>query len=194
MNYLNQLSLIANAGSLAELPEDTGAEVAFMGRSNAGKSSLFNTLAGEKLARTSKTPGRTQRLFVFETALGHRVVDLPGYGFAKVPMAIREKLATLIEDYLYGRRSLVGIVLIMDIRHPLREQDKAVLTIAKGRGLPVHLVLSKADKLKRGAMSQQLLSVKKIMVDEQVTIQTFSSLTKMGLDELEGQLNSWFER
>ena len=134
----------------------------------------------KKLARTSKTPGRTQRLFVFDAGDNRRVVDLPGYGYAKAPVSVREQLAALIEDYLYGRRSLAGIVLIMDIRHPLKDQDKIVLNIARGRGLPVHLVLSKSDKLKRGAMSQQLMMVKK-QSEEGVTVQTFSAFSRFYL-------------
>lgn len=184
-----------SAPTLAHCPADTGAEVAFAGRSNAGKSSAINTLTRQKaLARTSKTPGRTQLINFF--AVGdeaHRIVDLPGYGFAKVPETVKLKWQRHLSEYLHGRRSLQGIVLLMDIRHPLTEFDQQMLAWADDSDMPVHILLTKADKLKRGAAKSELLRIRRALHEweDLVTVQLFSSHTKTGIDELEQRLNHW---
>lgn len=186
---------ITSAPTLAHCPADIGAEVAFAGRSNAGKSSAINTLTRQKaLARTSKTPGRTQLINLF--AVGddaHRIVDLPGYGFAKVPEAVKLKWQQHLSEYLHARQSLRGIVLMMDIRHSLTEFDQQMLAWADDAQMPVHILLTKADKLKRGAAKNELLSVRRALHEweDMVTVQLFSSHTKSGIDELEKRLNQW---
>ena len=184
-----------SAPTLALCPADSGAEVAFAGRSNAGKSSAINTLTRQKaLARTSKTPGRTQLINLF--AIGddaHRLVDLPGYGFAKVPEAVKRKWQQHLSEYLRGRRSLKGIVLLMDIRHPLTEFDRQMLAWADEAQMPVHILLTKADKLKYGAAKNELLNVQRALQagHNTVTVQLFSSHTRSGIEALEQCLNSW---
>ena len=188
-------SFIMSAPTLGHCPADTGAEVAFAGRSNAGKSSAINTLTRQKaLARTSKTPGRTQLINLF--AVGdndHRIVDLPGYGYAKVPEEVKRKWQHHLSEYLHGRLSLRGIVLMMDIRHPLTEFDQQMLAWADETDMPVHILLTKADKLKRGAAKNELLRVRRALQEweDMVTVQLFSSHTKSGIDELEKRLNQW---
>lgn len=186
---------ITSAPTLAHCPADTGAEVAFAGRSNAGKSSAINTLTRQKaLARTSKTPGRTQLINLFAVNDdAHRIVDLPGYGFAKVPEAVKRKWQQHLSEYLHGRQSLKGIVLLMDIRHALTEFDQQMLAWADEARMPVHILLTKADKLKRGAAKNELLNVRRALHEweDMVTVQLFSSHTKSGIDELEQCLNRW---
>lgn len=186
---------ITSAPTLAHCPADTGAEVAFAGRSNAGKSSAINTLTRQKsLARTSKTPGRTQLINLFAiNDEEHRLVDLPGYGFAKVPEAVKRKWQHHLSEYLQGRRSLRGIVLLMDIRHSLTEFDQQMLAWADQANMPVHILLTKADKLKRGAAKNELLSVRRALQEwkDMVSVQLFSAHTKTGIDDLERRLNDW---
>lgn len=178
-----------------QLPKEAEIEVAFAGRSNAGKSSALNTLTNQKsLARTSKTPGRTQLINYFALPNNHAyLVDLPGYGYANVPTAIRSHWEKLLGDYLLTREALCGIVLIMDIRHPLKALDLQMLDCCRARGLPVHILLSKADKLKHGAQKKQLLYVEQELAGfpSPVTIQTFSSLKKAGVQALTHRLNQW---
>ncbi len=182
---------LKSAPTLRECPPDIGAEVAFAGRSNAGKSSAINTLTDNgKLARTSKTPGRTQLLNFFTLDEQHRLVDLPGYGFAKVPIAVKEEWQAHLEAYLSGRMSLRGLVLLMDIRHPLQPFDKLMLDWGKRAQMPVHVLLTKADKLKFGATRTALLEVRKA-IGSDATVQLFSSLDRSGLDELRAQLDRW---
>lgn len=186
-----------SAPSLAQCPAETGSEVAFAGRSNAGKSSAINTLThNSKLARTSKTPGRTQMINFF--TLGNtqqRLVDLPGYGYAKVPLATKQQWQTHLADYLYQRKSLKGLVLLMDIRHPLQEYDQLMLNWAQKAQMPVHLLLTKSDKLNRGAAKTTLLKVRTQLKNSglgaNITSQTFSSLNKEGITELEQVLSHW---
>lgn len=184
-----------SAAKLSQCPTDIIREVAFAGRSNAGKSSALNCLTGQKkLARTSKTPGRTQLLNFFrlgESKLA--LVDLPGYGFAKVPLALKNEWQKELETYLNRRQALCGLVLLMDIRHPLKEFDNAMLDWAKEAGMPIHLMLTKSDKLKRGPAQSTLLKVKKAVKDlgSLVTVQNFSSQNGEGLDELQRTLNRW---
>lgn len=185
-----------SAPSVAECPPDSGAEVAFAGRSNAGKSSAINSLTGNnKLARTSKTPGRTQLINFFDLDAGRRLVDLPGYGYAKVPRAIKERWQKHLLEYLEKRQSLRGLVLLMDIRHPLQEYDTKMLNWAIQVEMPVHILLTKADKLKAGQRNSTLLKLRHHLqeagVDDLVSAQAFSSLKKQGLDELVVRLNGW---
>ena len=186
-----------SAPSLKQCPEDSGCEVAFAGRSNAGKSSAINTLTRNKsLARTSKTPGRTQMINYFTLAEGKRLVDLPGYGYAKVPIAMKAQWDRHLAEYLQQRKSLGGLILLMDIRHPLQDYDRQMLNWAAQAGLPVHILLTKSDKLKRSPAQSTLLKVDSFLREMDpgvtlLTVQTFSSLKKQGLPELEAQLNRW---
>lgn len=187
-------SYLISAHTLRQLPEDIGAEAAFAGRSNAGKSSALNTICDQQgLARTSKTPGRTQQLVVFPLDEGHRLIDLPGYGYAKVPQDLREYWRGLIDGYLRSRESLKGIVLIMDVRHPLREFDQQMLTYAAASGRAVHCLLSKSDKLSRNEAASTLLKVRKDIVElvPGATAQLFSSLKKTGVDEARKVISGW---
>ncbi|MDO5091764.1 MAG: ribosome biogenesis GTP-binding protein YihA/YsxC [Cardiobacteriaceae bacterium] len=183
----------ANSGK--QLPADAECEVAFAGRSNAGKSSALNTLTRQKsLARVSKTPGRTQLINYFSLPeAGHYLVDLPGYGYAAVPPDIRAHWEKLLGNYLMTREVLRGVVLMMDIRHPLKELDITMLDCCAARGLPVHILLTKADKLKKGAQQQQLHAVSRELADfpSPVTVQTFSSLKNQGIDTLCHRLDQW---
>ncbi|MCW8195526.1 YihA family ribosome biogenesis GTP-binding protein [Proteobacteria bacterium 005FR1] len=185
-----------SAPSLAQCPPDEGAEVAFAGRSNAGKSSAINALTGNsKLARTSKTPGRTQLINFFELGEERRLVDLPGYGYAKVPLETKQRWQRHLSEYLEKRESLRGLVLLMDIRHPLQEYDTNLLNWAVQAEMPVHILLTKADKLKSGQRKNTLLQVRQHMreaeVDDLVSVQTFSSLKKEGLAEFVVVLEGW---
>ena len=188
---------ITSAPSLKQCPDDIGCEVAFAGRSNAGKSSAINTLTRNKnLARTSKTPGRTQMINFFQLGEAQRLVDLPGYGYAKVPVAMKAQWDRHMAEYLQARKSLGGLILLMDIRHPLQDYDRQILNWAAQAGLPVHILLTKSDKLKRGPAQSTLLKVESFLREMDpgitlLTVQTFSSLKKLGLPELEAQLNHW---
>ncbi len=187
---------LKSAPTLRECPPDRGAEVAFAGRSNAGKSSAINTLTGNsKLARTSKTPGRTQLLNFFSLDDERRLVDLPGYGFAKVPLAVKNEWQQHLEAYLSARQSLRGLVLLMDIRHPLQAFDKLLLDWATRSAMPVHVLLTKADKLTYGAGKTTLLQVRKALgatsAEPHVTVQLFSSHDGQGLEALRKQLDGW---
>ncbi len=190
----NQATFLLSAPSMAELPSDTGIEVAFIGRSNAGKSSAMNTITGIKgLARTSKTPGRTQTMNLFVLDENRRLVDLPGYGYAKVPLAVKQRWQRVLHDYLERRVSLAGLVLVMDIRHPLKETDQQYIEWATIAEVPVHILLTKADKLSRGAALDTLQQVQNALqrYGELVTLQLFSSHDRTGLEEAIVQLNNW---
>lgn len=191
----NQATFMLSAPSMAELPADVGVEVAFIGRSNAGKSSAMNTITGIKgLARTSKTPGRTQTMNLFSLDATRRLVDLPGYGYAKVPLAIKQRWQKVLHDYLERRASLAGLVLVMDIRHPLKETDQQYIEWATLAKVPVHILLTKADKLSHGAAVSTLQQVRNALqrYGELITTQIFSSHDRTGLDDALLQLNSWF--
>ncbi|AUD79877.1 YihA family ribosome biogenesis GTP-binding protein [Kangiella profundi] len=195
MNYLTAKYLLG-AAKLAQLPPDEGIEVAFAGRSNAGKSSALNTLTQQKsLARTSKTPGRTQLINVFTLDEDRRLIDLPGYGYAKVPEAMKLQWQEELSRYLQQRQCLRGLVLLMDIRHFLKDSDQDMLAWAAEVGLPVHCLLSKADKLKQGAKSKAVLQCKKAVKElhPTATVQAFSSLKREGLDQLYKILDGWYE-
>ena len=185
---------LQSASALNNAPSDFGYEVAFAGRSNAGKSSAINALTGNsKLARTSRTPGRTQLINFFAVADQIRLVDLPGYGFAKVPLKVKEEWNKQLERYLQYRRSLKGLILLMDIRHPLKDYDRQMIEWAAVSEMPVHILLTKCDKLKRGPAKTALLGVKKeLKVHERwISVQLFSSHTHEGMDELQRTLNWW---
>ncbi|GAB4175239.1 MAG: ribosome biogenesis GTP-binding protein YihA/YsxC [Wenzhouxiangellaceae bacterium] len=177
----------------SQLPPDEAVEVAIAGRSNSGKSSLINRLCGRKaLARTSRTPGRTQQLVLFGLGSGCRIVDLPGYGYAAVGADLRRHWQALIERYFRERRSLAGLVIVMDIRHPLKDLDLQLIDYARARELPVHLCLSKADKLGHGKRVQTLRAVAQRVGSAGVSVQLFSATTGLGVDELEQCLGHWF--
>lgn len=187
-------AFVKSAARLGDCPPEGGREVAFAGRSNAGKSSAINTLtAQKKLARTSKTPGRTQLINFFMLAEGQYLVDLPGYGYAKVSQAIKADWQQHLQAYLEQREPLRGLVLVMDIRHPLQDFDRSMLAFAAHRRLPVHLLLTKADKLSRGAANNTLQQVRRAMADAgtEVSVQLFSALARSGVDELATRLDSW---
>jgi GTP-binding protein len=184
---------VISAHQLKQLPEDQGIEVAIAGRSNAGKSSAINTFTDQKsLARTSKTPGRTQQIVVFELDENRRIADLPGYGYAKVPAKLKAHWRTVMARYFQTRRCLRGVVLVMDIRHPMREFDQQMLAWCESADIPCHILLTKADKLKRGPAQSTLLKVRRDLPDI-ASIQIFSSLKKTGLDELVDKLSDWYE-
>ncbi|MGK0499782.1 MAG: GTP-binding protein [Oceanicoccus sp.] len=186
---------ITSAPKLAACPPDTGLEVAFAGRSNAGKSSAINTLTENKrMARTSKTPGRTQLINFFGISEQQRLVDLPGYGYAKVPLEVKEKWQRHLEEYLRQRQSLYGLVLLMDSRHPLQDFDRMMLSWAQSSDMPVHILLTKADKLKKGPANTSLLQVRKELTDMPlVSVQLFSALKRTGLDQLQQVLCGWLD-
>lgn len=176
------------------LPPPDGVEVAFAGRSNAGKSSAINTLANHtRLAYVSKTPGRTQLINFFRLQNGAVLVDLPGYGYAEVPEAVRRQWQHLLEDYLTKRPNLVGLVLIMDCRHPLKDRDKAMIGWFAPSGRPIHVLLTKSDKLSRNDGAATLASVRKALAEygDQITVQLFSSLKKTGVEEVERVVGAW---
>lgn len=178
-----------------QAPNDRGREVAFAGRSNAGKSSALNRLTCQKsLARISKTPGRTQHLVFFRIDDERRLVDLPGYGFAKVPDRVKREWAASLEKYLQERQSLQGLILLMDVRHPLTDFDQKMLQWCLHSDMPVHILLTKADKLKRGAAQNTLLSVKRELAELSfVSVQLFSSLKGTGLEEAQAVLDHWLD-
>ncbi len=184
-----------SAPSIRECPPETGAEVAFAGRSNAGKSSAINALTNQKLARTSKTPGRTQLINFFNVGENQRLVDLPGYGYAKVSREQKDKWQRDLSEYLQKRQCLKGLILLMDIRHPLQEFDTTMLDWAIRGNMPVHILLTKADKLSRMQANNSLFAVQKQLkqarLDQLVSIQCFSALKYAGLEELKAKLQSW---
>ena len=197
LNY-QTASFMISAPTLAQCPPDFGTEVAFAGRSNAGKSSSINTLTlNSRLARTSKTPGRTQLInfFGLHNGTDQKLVDLPGYGYAKVPEKVKLEWQHHLSEYLLNRQALRGIVLVMDIRHPLTEFDQMMLEWADKVNKPVHILLTKADKLKKGAAKKALLEVTTALKDweDLVSVQNFSALKKDGIPQLRQKLDQWLE-
>jgi len=193
VNPFRNASYRLSAHELRQLPVDDGIEVAIAGRSNAGKSSAINTLTDQKsLARTSKTPGRTQQIVIFDLDDTRRIADLPGYGFAKVPLRLKEHWRHVMERYFQTRQCLRGVVLVMDIRHPMREFDQQMLTWCEAAGVPCHILLTKADKLKRGPAQSTLLKVRRGL-PAIASAQVFSSSNKTGLGELVDKLSDWYE-
>ena len=195
-NYYRRAQFLTSAGKLSQLPEDQGYEVAFAGRSNAGKSSAINVLTGnQQLARTSKTPGRTQLINYFYLDELRRLVDLPGYGYAKVAKEIKQQWDALLDDYLRSRRSLKGLILLMDCRHPMKEYDVQLIRWCAAAHLPLHILLTKSDKLKKGAASNALQAVK-VQLKElmpEATVQLFSALKKSGTENLILMLDYWLD-
>jgi len=190
---LRRASYLDSIHNLPQLPPDAGIEVAIAGRSNAGKSSLINRICDQKsLARTSRTPGRTRQLVFFQLDPLRHLVDLPGYGYAKVSGDLRRHWQGLIQTYLERRQALAGLVIVMDIRHPLKDTDKELVSWAAATGLPQHLVLTKADKLGRGRQAQALQAVQK-QVSEQISVQCFSATSGQGSDVLLEVLAHWFQ-
>lgn len=197
MNKLyRQASFITSAAKLNQSPPDEGFEVAFAGRSNAGKSSSINALCDQKaLARTSRTPGRTQLLNFFRIDDDRRLVDLPGYGYAAVAESIKHTWQGALADYLEKRECLKGLVLVMDSRHPLKDYDIQMLEWANHIGLPVHVLLTKADKLNRKQSDAALEKVREALREFSIdfSVQTFSSLKRWGIDEAHARLDQWFD-
>ncbi|ADO11370.1 YihA family ribosome biogenesis GTP-binding protein [Pantoea sp. Bo_2] len=194
LNY-HVTHFVMSAPDIRHLPADTGIEVAFAGRSNAGKSSALNTLTNQKgLARTSKTPGRTQLINLFEVKEGKRLVDLPGYGYAEVPEEMKLKWQRALGEYLQKRQALKGLVVLMDIRHPLKDLDRQMIQWSVESGIPVLLLLTKADKLASGARKAQLNVVREAALEfvGDVQVELFSSLKKIGVDKVRQKLDSWF--
>lgn len=194
-NLLNAARYLLSAHNFRQLPPDDGAEVAFAGRSNAGKSSALNALAGHNaLARVSKTPGRTQQLVYFEIKPQKLLVDLPGYGYAKVPQELQAHWQAFIDDYFARREALKGLVVVMDIRHPLKDYDRQMLGYAVRRGLPAYALLTKADKLGRGQQANALREVKKELSSafgDTVGVQAFSAESKQGVEEARAVVTEW---
>jgi GTP-binding protein len=195
MNY-NLTTFFKSAQKISQLPSESKAEVAFAGRSNAGKSSALNAITKIKgLAKTSKTPGRTQLLNYFQVKDDRFLVDLPGYGYAKVSHTVQKNWEKALSDYIEKREELRGIVLIMDIRHPLKEYDQQMIQWVTSKNIPVHILLSKADKLNRGPAMNVLQQVKNALeiYGDLVSVQLFSSMDGQGLDEARQQLDAWLE-
>jgi GTP-binding protein len=192
-NY-RKAAYLTSAAKLSQCPPDEGWEVAFAGRSNAGKSSAINSLTGNsKLAKTSRTPGRTQLINFFELSAQQRLVDLPGYGYAKVPLAIKREWTEQLEKYLQQRRCLRGLILLMDVRHPLQAFDRQMLDWALAAAMPVHILLTKADKLKKGPATSTLLKLRAELEPHRglVSAQLFSALKHSGHEQLLAVLNEW---
>lgn len=196
MSLYKKAAFLISAADIKQLPPDEGIEVAFVGRSNAGKSSVLNCITqNKKLARVSKTPGRTQLINVFEMDETRRLIDLPGYGFADVPKREKIRWEQMLNTYFSERECLRGLVLVMDIRHPFKQLDLTMLDYCQHRGLPVRIVLNKADKLSKGAAKNTMLDAEPLLksYDNNVTVQTFSALKNNGTNELYATLDAWYE-
>ena len=196
IKYSN-IRFLTSAPYMKNLPAPTEMEIAFAGRSNAGKSSALNALANRKnLAKTSGQPGKTQHINLFEVQSGLRFVDLPGYGYAKVPPKEKERWQREMTDYILNRECLKGIVLLMDIRHPLTDLDRAMLQLAVDGDREVHIVLSKGDKLKTGARKKTLMEMNNKLRGLPIpwSIQILSSVKKEGIKELKDHLGFWYEQ
>ena len=193
MIAFNTVEFIKSAAKLEQCPPDEGIEIAFVGRSNAGKSSALNAIMGRKIARTSKTPGQTQLINLFSLGTNQRVVDLPGYGYAKVPDKIRLQIEYILRSYLSERQCLKGVILLMDIRHPLPPADMQLIDFVSRAGIFVHILLTKSDKINRGQAQNVLLQVRKSLgALSNVTVQTFSAFKNLGLEEARQKLDGWF--
>jgi GTP-binding protein len=191
MSLFPHVHFLLGAHQPKQFPDDVGTEVAIAGRSNAGKSSAINTIVGRlNLARSSKTPGRTQQINFFELEPTRRLVDLPGYGFANVPIRVRQHWGTLLESYFAERQSLSGVIVVMDSRHPLTDIDQEMLSLAQTRLLRTHVLLTKADKLSRSAGMKTLAEVRKAL-GTKATAQIFSATAKTGVDEARDVLKTW---
>ncbi len=190
------LQFMLGAGHRRQFPEDIGAEVAFVGRSNAGKSSAINCLTGQRtLARTSKRPGRTQQINFFRIGeTDRRIVDLPGYGYARVPERLRRAWRPLIEGYLMNRRSLRGLVVLVDCRRGLTSGDEVIVDWCLRAGLPAHVLLTKCDKLGKSAAASALLGARRALADHpSIGVQLFSSPKRIGIDKASRIVEDWLE-
>lgn len=195
--FYHQASFLLSAPSMEYLSPDEGVEVAMIGCSNVGKSSAINTIVGIKgLARSSKAPGRTQAINLFKLNEQHRLVDLPGYGYAKVPLQLRQHFQVIINTYLKERRCLKGLVLLMDIRHPFKEADERLIDWTLQCRVPLHILLTKSDKLSYGAAAASLRQAEQTLHDwaPEATVQLFSSLDFTGVDQVRQLLEDWFHR
>ena len=193
--HFQKAHFVKSAAKLSQLPPDQGYEIAFVGRSNAGKSTALNRLVQQKnLARTSKTPGRTQLINVFEIEPDYRLIDLPGYGFAKVSESQKRYWGELVGDYLRQRNSLQGLVMLMDCRRPMLEMDRQLLEWNDEAQIRCHIVLTKADKLKYGAQQKTLQDVQTVCQTEpHLSVQLFSALKNQGIEQLQEQLHHWLQ-
>jgi len=194
-SHYQKAYFLLSVAEVKQLPPDKGYEVAIVGRSNAGKSSVLNKVTQNKgLARVSKTPGRTQMINIFAIDDKRRLADLPGYGFAKVPLTAKLKWQKTVDAYIQGRESLQGLILVMDIRHPFKELDIQLLDYCEHRQLRVHILLNKVDKLSKNAVTKVLNEVKTILTDYStaVTYQTFSALKGIGIKDLHNLLDKWY--
>ncbi len=195
-DILRRAAFYRAAARVDQLPADRGREVAFAGRSNAGKSTAINVITKRNaLARTSKTPGRTQQIVFFRLDEDKRLVDLPGYGYARVPDEVRRSWAKLVESYLTGRRSLKGVVLLTDARRPFTELDLALVGWCAAAAVPVHALLTKSDKLKRGQAAQTLAKAQRFNenTDVNLTLQLFSALKREGVEAAADKVCGWLE-
>lgn len=194
LNY-HKTHFLTSAPNIRSIPEDTGIEIAFAGRSNAGKSTALNALTNQKnLARTSKTPGRTQLINLFEVEPNYKLVDLPGYGYAAVPEQMKIQWQKSLGEYLQKRECLSGLVVLMDIRHPLKDLDQQMIEWAVSADLPILLLLTKADKLSQSARSKQVKMVREAILPFQgdIQVEAFSVQNKIGIDKLAAKLDFWF--
>ncbi len=194
LNY-HKTHFLMSAPNIKVLPEDSGIEIAFAGRSNAGKSTALNALTQQKnLARTSKTPGRTQLINLFQVEPHCKLVDLPGYGYAAVPEQMKLQWQKSLGEYLQKRECLGGLVILMDIRHPLKDLDQQMIEWAVSADLPVLLLLTKADKLSQSARSKQVKMVREAILPFQgdVQVEAFSAQNKIGIERLSEKLDQWF--
>ena len=195
-NSFSKAQFLLSAAKISDFPIDQGAEIAFCGRSNAGKSSAINTLCRQNnLARTSKTPGRTQLINFFKLDADTRLVDLPGYGFAKAPQNVQQKWHALMESYLLQRKTLCGLILLMDIRHPLTEIDWTMIHWSEHYQLPIYILLTKADKLSKSQRIKSLTKVTSSLEKQglEVGVQVFSASKQIGLKQAEEKVSSWIE-
>lgn len=194
LNY-HKTHFLMSAPDIRHLPEDKGIEIAFAGRSNAGKSTSLNALTNQKnLARTSKTPGRTQLINLFEVESNCKLVDLPGYGYAAVPEQMKLQWQRALGEYLQKRECLQGIVILMDIRHPLKDLDQQMIDWAVLADLPVLILLTKADKLSQSARSKQVTMVREAILPFQgdIQVEAYSAQNRIGIDKLSAKLDLWF--
>jgi GTP-binding protein len=188
-----QAKYLTSAFELSQLPPDEGMEIAFAGRSNAGKSSAINCLTQQKgLCKTSKTPGRTQLINFFELDEQRRLVDLPGYGFAKVPRKMRSHWDKVLSGFLLQREALKGMVIVVDIRRGIADLDQALIDLV-GSAIPVHLLLTKSDKLSRSAGKKEIMRTEQRMHQDQYSVSSLSTLNRQGLDQLEQRCREWLE-